>query len=132
MRWNNFDLPTQKVQTIICSPPYYNLRDYKRKDQIGLEPTENDSLENLYKTFDNMRRFMCSDGSLFVELGDYAPEDRYTGLLERFCLGMIDRKWHLRERIPVIRRNWGTNRKILGSVLVDALFLLKRARIQVL
>ena len=32
-------LPESSVDMCITSPPYYNLRDYKSKDQIGVENT---------------------------------------------------------------------------------------------
>lgn len=103
-------IPTKKIQTCITSAPYFNLRDYKRDDQIGLESSDFEFLNSLYLSFDNVRNHMTSNGSLFVELGEHAPDDKYSGLLERFCLGMMERGWILRERIPVIRDSWATNR----------------------
>ena len=35
------------IQSIITSPPYFNLRDYGNKEQIGIENSFNDYLDNL-------------------------------------------------------------------------------------
>jgi DNA modification methylase len=105
------ELEQESVQTIICSPPYWALRDYKADEQIGRERSESDFLENLFSVFSNLRPALKADGCLFVELGDAAFENTYTGTLEKFCLGMIERGWFLRERIAVTRQNWASHRK---------------------
>lgn len=106
----DIELPKEKVQTIICSPPYWGLRDYKVSGQIGLESTSSEFITTLTKVFQRLREHLADDGCLFVELGDQSTQNAYTGILERFVLNMIDDGWFLRERIIADRENWGSNR----------------------
>ena len=103
-------LEPKSIQTIICSPPYWGLRDYRNDKAIGIEDTESSFLENLFSTFDNLRPALKDDGCLFVELGDAARGNTYSGILERYVLGMIERGWYLRERLVVARNQVATNR----------------------
>lgn len=63
-------LPDQSVQTCITSPPYYGLRDYGVDGQIGLEANITDYIANLVKVFQEVRRVLKDDGTLWVNLGD--------------------------------------------------------------
>jgi hypothetical protein len=46
------------------------LRDYGNDDQIGLENTPSEYVENLCKVFDEVRRVLADDGTVWVNLGD--------------------------------------------------------------
>jgi DNA modification methylase len=63
-------LPAQSVQTVITSPPYFGLRDYGEDDQIGLEATPQEFIEQLCLVFDEVWRVLKDDGTLWVNLGD--------------------------------------------------------------
>lgn len=63
-------LPAEFVQMVMCSPPYYGLRDYKVDGQIGLEATPRQYLENLWAVFDEVKRILKPDGLVFVNMGD--------------------------------------------------------------
>ena len=106
-------LEPESVQTIICSPPYWGLRDYKHKQAIGIERSEEEFLENLFSVFDSLKPTLKKDGCLFVEIGDAATGNTYSGILERFVLGMISRGWLLRERLIVSREQSASNRTSL-------------------
>lgn len=75
-------LPDRCVQTCITSPPYYGLRDYGLKGQIGLERTPELYVAQLVKVFREVHRVLKDDGTLWLNLGDsYAGSGRggYTG-----------------------------------------------------
>lgn len=63
-------MPDRHFQTIITSPPYFNLRDYKVDGQIGLEKTLEEYIERLVATFREARRVLRDDGTLWLNLGD--------------------------------------------------------------
>jgi site-specific DNA-methyltransferase (adenine-specific) len=63
-------LPDQSVQTVITSPPYWGLRDYGNDDQIGLEQTPDEFIEQLCLVFDEVWRVLKDDGTIWVNLGD--------------------------------------------------------------
>lgn len=95
------------IQSIITSPPYFNLRDYENENQIGIENNFNDYLNNLLKVFNNAYRVLKDDGIIFVNIGDtYASKKlgnvkRKTliGIPDRFKIMMIDNGWICRSDI---------------------------------
>lgn len=58
------------VQTCITSPPYFGLRDYGVDGQIGAEETPEQYVEQLVTVFREVRRVLCDDGTLWLNLGD--------------------------------------------------------------
>lgn len=95
------------IQSIITSPPYFNLRDYGHNKQIGIENSFSDYLNNLLEVFNNAYRVLKDDGILFVNIGDtYASKKvgnikRKTliGIPDRFKIMMIDNGWICRSDI---------------------------------
>lgn len=63
-------LPDESVQTIVTSPPYFGLRDYGEKDQIGAEGTVDEYVDALVALFAELRRVLAFDGTLWLNLGD--------------------------------------------------------------
>lgn len=63
-------LPDQSVQMCVTSPPYFGLRDYGHADQIGLEPTVDDYVNELVAVFREVRRVLRNDGTIWLNLGD--------------------------------------------------------------
>lgn len=66
-------LPTLQAESIQCcvtSPPYWGLRDYDHPSQIGAEPSPETYIENLVKIFQEVRRVLRKDGTLWLNVGD--------------------------------------------------------------
>jgi len=63
-------LPEKSVQTVVTSPPYWGLRDYGESDQIGLESTPSEFVEQLCLVFDEVCRVLKDDGTLWLNMGD--------------------------------------------------------------
>ena len=63
-------MPDCSVHAIVTSPPYYGLRDYGHRAQIGLEPTLADYVRELVAVFSEARRVLRDDGTLWLNLGD--------------------------------------------------------------
>jgi DNA modification methylase len=63
-------LPDGCVDCIVTSPPYYGLRDYGMSGQIGLEETPQQYVNRLVKVFDQGRRVLKQNGTLWLNLGD--------------------------------------------------------------
>lgn len=64
------ELPDASVQTVVTSPPYWGLRDYGHDNQIGLEQSPDDFIEQLCIVFDEVWRVLKDDGTIWVNLGD--------------------------------------------------------------
>ncbi|HSX50859.1 MAG TPA: site-specific DNA-methyltransferase [Cellvibrio sp.] len=63
-------LPSNSIQCVITSPPYWGLRDYGVDGQIGLEPTLPQFLNHLVAVFNEVKRVLRDDGTLWVNIGD--------------------------------------------------------------
>jgi DNA modification methylase len=57
-------LPSESVHCIVTSPPYWNLRDYKVKGQLGREPTPEEYVTRLVAILAEARRVLRSDGTV--------------------------------------------------------------------
>ena len=63
-------LESSFVDCIVTSPPYFWLRDYGVKGQIGLEDTVADYVSALVRTMAEARRVLKPGGVAFLNLGD--------------------------------------------------------------
>jgi site-specific DNA-methyltransferase (adenine-specific) len=65
------DLEDKSIHTCITSPPYWGLRNYNdEENQLGLENTPNEFVDNLVKVFAQVKRVLRDDGTLWLNLGD--------------------------------------------------------------
>lgn len=62
--------PEESVQTVVTSPPYWSLRNYNIDGQIGLEERVEEFIKSLTLVFDQVRRVLRSDGTLWLNIGD--------------------------------------------------------------
>ena len=73
-------LPDASVHCCVTSPPYFGLRDYGIAEQIGLEPTPAEYVEQMVAVFREVRRALRDDGTLWLNLGDsYANDSKWGG-----------------------------------------------------
>lgn len=63
-------LPDQSVHCCVTSPPYWGLRDYGVSGQIGCEDTLEEYVARLVAVFDEVRRVLRDDGTLWLNMGD--------------------------------------------------------------
>ena len=66
-------LSTMEAESIDCcvtSPPYWGLRDYGTDEQLGLEKTPEEFVENMVKVFREVKRVLKNNGTLWLNLGD--------------------------------------------------------------
>ena len=93
------EIESDSIQCVVTSPPYWGLRDYGTDDQLGLEETPEEYVENMVKVFREVKRVLKDDGTVWLNLGDsYA---RQGGDSSEF-----GRHWDGREQNP----NNGHNR----------------------
>lgn len=127
-------LPNKSVNSVITSPPYWQLRDYGYPEQWGLEPTFQEYLNHLWLLMDEIWRVLKDDGTVWINLGDtYMNNSSYSekgrqglgndkiGMIyksdekvkqkslclipHRFAIGCIDRGWIVRNDIIWAKRN---------------------------
>lgn len=62
--------PDGIIQTVVTSPPYWGLRDYKMNGQLGVESTPGTYVAKLVEVFRQVRRVLKDDGTVWLNLGD--------------------------------------------------------------
>ncbi len=106
-------LPESSVDMVVTSPPYFLLRDYGRKGQVGLEGTVTEYVDRIVAVCDELARVLKPGGSLWLNLGDsYSRHDRYgapaKSLLlapERVLLALAARGYIVRNKIVWAKPN---------------------------
>lgn len=89
-------LPSDIVDCIVTSPPYYKQRDYGTSRQIGQESTPGKYVQRLVDVFAGCRRVLKPSGSLWVVVGDKYEEGSQLGLPWQLALALKEDGWILR------------------------------------
>lgn len=63
-------LPSESVNCIVTSPPYFQVRDYGVTGQYGLEDTPQAYVDNMVAVFREARRVLRSDGVAWINIAD--------------------------------------------------------------
>lgn len=65
------EIQSGSVQMCVTSPPYFGLRNYgDMSDQIGLETTVDEYVNNLVEIFGEVHRVLKDDGTFWLNIGD--------------------------------------------------------------
>ncbi len=64
------EMEPQSVHCCVTSPPYWGLRDYGVEGQLGLEKTPEEYVGRIVEMFEEVRRVLRDDGTLWLNLGD--------------------------------------------------------------
>jgi len=82
------------IACIICSPPYFQMRDYGTgKEQRGLEKDIDAYIKGLVEDFEDCKRVLKDNGSLWVNINEPVVEKQYCAISHRFVLAMKERGW---------------------------------------
>lgn len=99
-------LDRASVRCIVTSPPYYGLRDYGHKGQIGLEASPDEYVARLVEVFREARRVLTRDGTIWLNMGDSygwrRSQERRKNLLGipwRTAFALQADGWNLRQEI---------------------------------
>ncbi len=63
-------IPNESINCCVTSPPYWCLRDYGVKGQLGLERTPAEYLDKMVTVFEEVRRVLRKDGTCWINIGD--------------------------------------------------------------
>ncbi len=63
-------IPDQSVDTVMCSPPYWGLRDYGTRHEIGSEATPGSYVQSMREVLGEIARVLRPDGNAFLVIGD--------------------------------------------------------------
>src|SRR3990167_2398895 len=63
-------LKSESIDCVITSPPYWGLRDYGVKGQLGLEKTPEEYVAKMVEVFREVKRVLKKEGTLWLNMGD--------------------------------------------------------------
>ncbi|KKM16150.1 hypothetical protein LCGC14_1688780 [marine sediment metagenome] len=70
--------PDGCVHCCVTSPPYWALRDYGTEGQLGLEKTPEEYIEKMVAVFQEVKRVLRDDGTLWLNMGDSYATRAYS------------------------------------------------------
>ena len=94
-------LPGESVQCCVTSPPYWQLRSYLPGDhpdkllEIGQEDTVECYVEKLVAVFHEVKRVLCADCVLWLDLADTYLEKQLQGVPWRVAFALQTDGWYL-------------------------------------
>lgn len=101
--------PSDWINCVVTSPPYYNLRNYETEGQLGLENTPEEYVEKLVTIFREIRRVLRPDGTAWLNLADtfsriskkdsWLKRKSLIGIPWRVALALMDDGWILRSDV---------------------------------
>lgn len=97
--------PSESIDCIITSPPYFNIRDYKHLQQIGREKTSQEYISNLMNVFNECKRVLKKTGSCWINIADSYKDKSLIGIPEMFVLAMQFNGWIRRNSIIWFKNN---------------------------
>lgn len=94
------------VDCIVCSPPYFKLRDYNNgNNELGQESTSKEFVKNLVNIFLSVKRCLKSTGKIWVNLMDSMNDGHYCNVVERFIIAMEDNGFYVADKIVWGKKN---------------------------
>jgi DNA modification methylase len=91
-------LEDDSIDCVVTSPPYWALRDYEIKDQIGLELDPKDFIKKLVEVMKECKRVLKPTGTIWLNLGDsYYSYNKSGGRGELF------KRY---KKVRVLKSNW--------------------------
>src|SRR5947208_12402376 len=98
-------LPTNSIDCVVTSPPYFRLRNYQHAGQLGLEAHVQLWVNELRGVLQEVGRVLVPTGSVWLNLGDSystgrgAPAKSLLLAPERLALALIEDGWIIRNKI---------------------------------
>lgn len=95
-------LPSNTINCVITSPPYWQLREYDNDGnpkEIGNESDFKQYINSLSLVFNEIKRILTEQGSLWLNLGDKYNDKELMGMPWRVALCLIDSGWILRNDV---------------------------------
>jgi DNA modification methylase len=106
-------LPAASVDCVITSPPYFNLRDYGHRDQLGLESDVDGWVANLVEICREVARVLKPGGAMWLNVADsYSDHPRQgaakKSLLlgpQRLAIALLAEGWIIRNQVVWAKTN---------------------------
>jgi len=94
------ELDDKSINLIFTSPPYWNKRIYTDLDnELGGEKNPNIFVKRLSYHFDDCKRVLSNDGSMFIVIGDTYLDGNLQNVPHRLVISLQDKGWILKNTI---------------------------------
>ena len=128
------ELPAASAHCVVTSPPYWRLRDYgDAEGMVGQEATFGEHVERLVAIFEEVRRVLRPDGTLWLNYGDRYNPDRSKQLMmmpAQVALALQAAGWVLRSEVVWRKPNPMTeSRQDRPTSAHEKVFLLSPSRV---
>ena len=107
-------IETGSVRAVVTSPPYYQQRNYEGNVEIGNEETVEEYVNQLCSVFEQCKRILADDGTVWLNLGDKYKDNHLLGVPWRVALALqsalgfylrSDVIWHKPNAMPSSVKN---------------------------
>ena len=93
------DIPSNSIDLIVTSPPYWGQRDYNVKGQLGAEKTPDEYINKMLEIADNLKRVLKESGAYFLNIGDKYRNKNLEMVPFKLAIKMQQNGWVLRNII---------------------------------
>ena len=73
------EIPNESIHLVITSPPYWQLKDYGKRNQIGYDDSYEDYINNLSLVWNECHRVLHKGCRLCINIGDQFARSVYYG-----------------------------------------------------
>ncbi len=108
---DQISLPSDSVDVIVTSPPYWKKRDYGIDQQLGQESDPEQYIDNLIDALSRWQSFLRPTGSIFLNLGDTYYNKSLVGVPGLFVQRAQQEGWTVRNHLI-----WSKNNGMPSSV----------------
>lgn len=100
------EIKSGSVKLCFTSPCYFQLRVYNNGEgEMGQEPSVKEYAANLASHFDECKRVLADDGTLWVNIMDTVIDYQFQLAPELFVLEMVNRGWMLHDKQIWLKKN---------------------------
>ncbi len=93
-------IPSESIDMVMTSPPYWGQRDYFHNNTIGSEATIQEYITSLLKVFCEIKRVLKPTGSFWLNSGDSYKDKNLCNVPHRMAIALQDTQgWILRNTI---------------------------------
>lgn len=92
-------IPDKSISTVVTSPPYWNLRDYKDDRQIGNEKNPLEFINKIALIGKEILRILKDDGAYFLNIGDTYVNQSLQMIPQKIAIRMQEQGWLIRNQI---------------------------------
>lgn len=92
-------IPDKNISTVVTSPPYWNLRDYKDNRQIGNEKNPLEFVNKIALVGKEILRILKDDGAYFLNIGDTYVDQSLQMIPQKIAIKMQEQGWLIRNQI---------------------------------